>query len=183
MKILAIAGSLRKESWNGVFLRAFEKQLPEGVTMEIADISEVPLFNQDMVDDLLLYPKAVTDLKEKMLAADAVMVATPEYNRGMPGVLKNLIDWTVRPKGTSSWTNKPTYVMGATPGKVGTLIALGDLRKVLVGAGAYVFGKPEFSLNNAKERFDAQGNVIDEETRERIQQGIDLFVPFAKKLS
>ena len=123
--IIGIVGSLRKKSINLSLMKGFAAQIPEGSTLEIADISDIPLFNQDMEAD---FPAVVTALKEKIRKADAVIVITPEYNRSIPGVLKNVIDWTSRPYGDGAWVGKPMLVAGATEGALGTAVAQSHLK-------------------------------------------------------
>ncbi len=127
-RLLAISGSLRKGSINTSLAKAFITNAPEGTTIELLDWAETPVFNQD---DEANFPAYVTALKEKITAADGVIIATPEYNRSVPGPLKNVLDWTSRPWGKSSWTGKPVYIVGATAGAVGTALAQDDVKKFM----------------------------------------------------
>lgn len=180
MNILAISGSLRKQSFNTALLRAVQGRAQEGVAITLADISAIPLYNQD---DEAAYPAAVQAVKDQILAADAIIIATPEYGRSIPGVLKNLIDWTSRPSGTSAWKGKPVYVMGATDGSVGTAVAQKEVRSDVTVAGAIVLGNPEFYLAKFKEKFDDAGNLTDEKTGEHIDKALAAFVAFAAKFA
>lgn len=179
MNILAISGSLRKQSFNTKLLRAVVARAPKDVAITIADISQVPLFNQD--DELERYPVPAKAVKDAIIAADGVLIATPEYGRSIPGVLKNLIDWTSRPFGTSAWKGKPVYVIGATDGAIGTAVAQKEVRADVTVAGAVVLGNPEFYLSNFTKKFDEAGNP-DEGTTEHIDKALAAFVAFVEKL-
>ena len=117
IKILGIAGSLRKASTNRGVLRAAAELLPDGAEMEIFDLDGMPLYNEDLETDL---PPIVKELREKVRSADAIIFATPEYNYGIPGLLKNAIDWASRPYGQSAWEGKPAAIMGASGGNIAT---------------------------------------------------------------
>src|SRR5687767_13200144 len=116
IRVLGIAGSLRESSYNRGALRAAVELAPEGVTIETFDINEIPPFNQD---DEGSPPQIVTEFKQKIREADAIIFSTPEYNYSLPGVLKNAIDWASRPYGDSAWNGKPAAIMGASPGAIG----------------------------------------------------------------
>ncbi len=176
--LLAISGSLRTGSYNTALVRAFQKHVPEGAVLEIADISSIPLFNQDFEKEL---PVAVVDLKKKISSVDGIIISTPEYSRSIPGVLKNVLDWTCRPYGESAWKGKPVFVVGATSGHVGTAVAQAVVKSVLLPIGAYVLGTPEFYLMSAQEKFDAEGTLIDENTKEHITKAYGAFLPFVQK--
>ena len=137
MKILAVSGSLRRESHNTQLLRAAAAAAPEGVEVELWDgVRDLPLYDQDLESGLL--PEPVRRLREDWAAADAILFATPEYNGSVPGALKNAIDWASRPKGDAALTNKDVAVIGASTGQFGAMWAQADLRKVLGIAGARV---------------------------------------------
>ena len=121
INIVGIVGSLRKNSYNRSLMSAVREKAPAGVSVEVLEIGGIPLFNQD--NEMSDYPKEAQILKDKIKAADGVLVVTPEYNRSIPGVLKNAIDWTSRPYGTSPWIGKPVATMGATAGSIGTAVA------------------------------------------------------------
>ena len=129
IKILGIAGSLRKASFNRAALRAAQKLVPEGASLDIFDIEGLPGFNQDEEKNP---PAKVVDMKAKIRAADAILFSTAEYNYSIPGVLKNAIDWASRPYGDSAWNGKPVAVMGASVGVIGTARAQYHLRQVFV---------------------------------------------------
>lgn len=157
--ILGIAGSLRAQSVNRLLLTNAQTLLPSGVSLEIFDLSDVPLFNQDHEQSL---PEGVQRLKAALARAHAVLFATPEYNYSIPGVLKNAIDWASRPAGTSAWAGKPAAVIGATPGVLGTARAQYHLRQVLVSLDMPTVNQPEVMITGARDKFSAEGRLNDE---------------------
>jgi chromate reductase, NAD(P)H dehydrogenase (quinone) len=167
MNVLGISGSLRQGSYNSMALRAAHKLAPAGITVEIADISPIPLYNDDV--RLAGEPAAVTGLKAKVRAADAVLIVTPEYNFSIPGVLKNTLDWLSRPP-EPPFAGKVVAIMGASPGPVGTARVQYDLRKVLVFLDAFTVNKPEVFISFAQNKFDAQGDLTDEPTAKLITE-------------
>ena len=164
IKILGIAGSVRKASFNKSALRAAQKLVPEGAAIEIFDIDGLPGFNQDEEKNP---PAKVTELKAKIRGADAILFVTPEYNYSIPGVLKNAIDWASRPYGDSAWKGKPVAVMGASVGVIGTARAQYHLRQVFVFLDMDALNQPEVMINASKS-FDDQGNLTDQQTKELI---------------
>lgn len=180
MKILGIAGSLRKASFNAAALRAAQQLVPAGVTIDIFDLSPLPVFNQDLE---ATPPAAAVQFKAAIRAADAILISTPEYNYSVPGVLKNAIDWASRPYGDSAWTGKPIALMGASPGAFGTARAQYHLRQSFVFLDAHLLNKPEVMIANAGQRFDGEGNLTDEKTRELIKSQIEALVAWAKRLA
>ncbi len=176
--IASFAGSLRKKSYNRSLLRAAQELLPDSTTLEILSIDEIPLFNQDVED--LGDPEAVTVFKEKIRQADALLIATPEYNYAVSGVLKNAFDWASRPPGQSVLTGKPTAIMGASPGMFGTVRAQSHLRQSLQYVDAHTLNKPEVMINNASQKFDANGKLTDEKSRQLIRALIDALVQVAR---
>ena len=174
INILGIAGSVRKASFNKAALRAAQKLVPEGASIEIFDIGGLPGFNQDEEKNP---PAKVTELKAKIRAADAILFVTPEYNYSIPGVLKNAIDWASRPYGDSAWNGKPVAVMGASVGVIGTARAQYHLRQVFVFLDMDAVNQPEVMINASKS-FDAEGNLTDQQTRDLISK---LLASLAKK--
>jgi len=167
VKILAIAGSLRKASFNRGALRAAQQLLPEGAKMELYDLAGLPLFDQDAES----MPNAkVAELKQKIRAADAVLIATPEYNYGLPGVLKNAIDVASRPYGDNAWSGKPVAILSAAMSMGGGIRAQYQLRQCFVFLNMEAVVQPEVAINNAHERFDQDGNLKDEKSKELIRQ-------------
>jgi len=167
VSVLGICGSLRRGSYNAAALRAAEELAPEGLRIERASIAEIPLYNED----LRLasgFPPAVEALREKIRAADAVLIATPEYNYSVPGVLKNAIDWISRPP-EQPFSGKPIALMGASPGRLGTARAQYHLRQMFVFLNAYVMNQPEIFIADAPARFDTEGRLADEPTRSLLK--------------
>lgn len=177
--ILGIAGSLRQASYNRAALRAAERLVPEGARLDIFDLAGIPPFNQDEEADL---PARVVELKRSIRAADAVLLATPEYNYSIPGVLKNAIDWASRPYGDNSWEGKPVAVMGASVGTLGTARAQYHLRQVFVFLNMPAVNRPEVMISSAAERFDEQGNLKDEKTGKQIRKLLESLVEWARQL-
>jgi len=173
MKILAIAGSLRKTSYNRGLLRAAQELAPAGCTVEIFDLEGIPLYNQDEETKL---PPAVVQLKAKVRAADALIIATPEYNYSFSGVLKNALDWGSRPYGDNAWDNKPLALMGASVGMFGTARAQYQLRQVFVTLNMHPLNKPEIMVASAQDKFDAQGNLTDPKARQKIAEALKMLL-------
>ena len=165
--ILAIAGSLRKDSYNKGALRAAQQLCPEGAKLEIYDIAGLPLFNQD--EEKNPTPK-VSEFKQKIRAADAILISTAEYNYGVSGVLKNAIDCASRPYGDSAWNGKPVAIMSAAAGVAGGLRAQYQLRQCFVFLNMDAVVQPEVAIGNAMQRFDSQGNLTDETSKKMIAQ-------------
>lgn len=162
MKVLGIVGSLRKDSFNRSLMNAFVAQKPEGVEVEIGDIGSLPHFNQD---DEASFPASAQTLKAQVEGADVIIIATPEYNRTIPGVLKNAIDWLSRPYGKNSFAGKKVLVVGASVGPIGASMAQYDLKKSLLHGNAIVYGQPEFFMGMAGSKFDTEGNLTDADTK------------------
>jgi chromate reductase len=165
MKVLGISGSLRKGSYNSMALRAAQKLAPAGMSIDIADISRIPLYNDDV--RAAGEPPEVVALKAQVRAADAVLLVTPEFNFSIPGVLKNTLDWMSRPP-EPPFDGKVVAIMGASPGPVGTARVQYDLRKVLVFMNSFTVNKPEVFINHCAGKFDADGNLTDEATAKFI---------------
>jgi chromate reductase, NAD(P)H dehydrogenase (quinone) len=159
MRFLGFAGSLRRGSYNRGLIRAAAEMAPTGIIVETFDIDDVPLYNQDVED--AGEPTAVVAFKKAIARADALLVATPEYNHGVPGVLKNAIDWASRPRATSPLRDKPVAVMGATPGRGSTARAQAQLRDAFVFTSACVMPQPELLIGGAGASFDHDGNLTD----------------------
>lgn len=179
LTILGIAGSLRKASYNRGALRAAQQLAPTDAKIEIFDLDGIPVYNQD---DDARPPERVTQFKAKIRAADAILISTPEYNYSIPGILKNAIDWASRPHGDSAWDGKPVAIMGATPGMFGTSRAQYHLRQVLVTLNMPALNKPEVLIADASERFDDQGNVTDQKTKDHIKKLVEALVNWTRQL-
>lgn len=176
--LLALSGSLRKDSFNTALINAFKKQAPEGVDIEIADLGVLGLYDQD---EEATFPAEVVALKEKIRAADGIIISTPEYNRSIPGVLKNAIDWTSRPYGDNAWAGKPVFVMGASVGPIGTAVAQYEVKKIMLYLDALVMGQPEFFVGVAQAKFD-EGNLTDSETIKHVDSGLMAFLAFIERV-
>ncbi|MEA2575785.1 MAG: hypothetical protein QOH93_3083 [Chloroflexia bacterium] len=178
--ILGFAGSLRKQSYNRSLLAAAEAYLPEGVTLEQYDISHIPLFNQDVLDSGE-FPEPVQRFIDRIAAADALLIATPEYNYSVPGVLKNAIDWPSRAPGRP-FNGKPVAVMGASDGPWGTIRAQLHLRQVFVFLNAFPVQQPQLMVPKAGEKFDAEGRLTDEAVGEQIRALLAALAAWTRRL-
>lgn len=161
LKVLAISGSLRGASHNTALLRAARDHSPDGVTVELYEgLADVPHYNGDLDDDHHL-PAAAADLRARVHAADGLLIATPEYNHSVPGVLKNALDWASRPKGASALEHKDIAIIGASTGNFGTARAQLALRQVLAATHSHVLTGPEVLVFTAHQRFDETGTLHD----------------------
>jgi chromate reductase, NAD(P)H dehydrogenase (quinone) len=179
VKILGIAGSLRKESYNKWALRAAQLLAPEHIKVDTFDIAGIPLFNQD--DEHHPAPRVV-EFKKAIQAADAILLVTPEYNYSVPGVLKNAIDSASRPYGESAWSGKPVAIMGASVGNFGTARAQYHLRQTFIFLSMYPVNQPEVMIGNSSQKFDQEGNLIDEVTANLIKQLLQSLADLTLKL-
>ena len=180
LTILGIAGSLRQGSYNRLTLRAAEQLLPDGAKIETFDLHSIPLFNQDEEKSP---PASVTEFKQRIRAADAILIVTPEYNYGIPGVLKNAIDWASRPYGDNAWNDKPVALMGASPGLLGTARAQILMRPLLSYLNMHTVNQPEVMIAKAHEKFDSQGNLTDEVSKKLMTQLLQNLVDWTKRLA
>jgi chromate reductase len=179
IRILGIPGSLRQASYNRAALRAAQALLPDGATLEIFDLDGIPPFNQE---DERPLPARVVELKARIREADAILIATPEYNYSIPGVLKNAIDWASRPYGDNAWDGKPVAIMGASVGAVGTARAQYHLRQTFVFLNMHPVNRPEVLISNAAQRFDEHGHLVDEGSRKLIGQLLEALVGWTRRL-
>jgi chromate reductase len=164
--VCGIAGSLRRASYNRSLLRAARDLAPDGMEIRIFDrVGEIPLFNEDLEDAESGDPEPVRALRDAIREADALLLVTPEYNHGVPGVMKNVIDWASRPPRGSVLAGKPTAIMGASPGVTGTARAQSQLRQAFVFTDTPAVLQPEILVYRAREKFDENGNLTDEKTR------------------
>jgi chromate reductase, NAD(P)H dehydrogenase (quinone) len=164
LRVLAISGSLRRGSYSTGILRAVQADAPEGIAVELYDgLDRIPAFNQDLEHDP---PEAVRELNALIEAADALLIATPEYNGSIPGVLKNALDWASRPQGEAALTGKPVAVIGSSPSPFGAAWAQEHLRRALALSGAVVL-EEELKIGRVDERF-VNGELADRGTREEI---------------
>jgi chromate reductase len=180
ISILGFAGSLRKDSFNKAILRAAVELLPEGAELDIFDLEGIPPFNQDLESQL---PERVKKFKGKIRAADAILIATPEYNYSVPGVLKNAIDWASRPYGDNVFSGKPLALMGASIGMLGTARAQYHLRQTLVFLNVYALNQPEIIIPFVSEKIDNNGKLTDAKTREKIKELLESLISWTKRLN
>jgi chromate reductase len=174
MKVLGISGSLRRDSYNTKLLRVAEELFPNVVDFELWErLKEVPPYDED--DDVQPAPAAVAALRAAIAGADAVLIATPEYNSSIPGHLKNAVDWVSRPLAANPLRNKPVAVIGASTGAFGAVWAQAELRKVLAATGARVV-EADVALGHAHAKFDGAGELVDETVREQLQEVVDALL-------
>ncbi|WP_255953715.1 NADPH-dependent FMN reductase [Streptomyces odontomachi] len=181
LRVLGFAGSLRAGSYNRMLLHAAQKLAPEGMTVEIADLAPIPLFNQDVEQQG--DPEPVTAFKQQIMAADALLIVTPEYQHGMPGVLKNALDWASRPSRQSPMQGKPVAIMGASPGMTGTSRAQPQLRQTLTYNGCYAVPQPEVLVSRAHERFDDGGRLTDRTAAGLVRQVLGNLSDLTRRLA
>jgi chromate reductase len=179
-KLLGIAGSLRAKSVNKALLRAAAELAPQGVELTSYDLTPIPLYNGDL--DVDGGPEPVRAFKAAIANADGLLLATPEYNFGPSGVLKNAIDWASRPAFTSPLTKKPVAIVGASPGVVGTARAQGQLKQIMLGTASLLYPTSEFLCGQAGQRFDDALKLTDEGTRERLVKLLDGFASWIASL-
>jgi chromate reductase, NAD(P)H dehydrogenase (quinone) len=178
MKVLAISGSLRRDSHNSKLLRAAAELLPSEVEVELWDgLKAVPPYDED--DDTDPAPAAVAQLRAAIAGADALLIATPEYNSSIPGQLKTAVDWASRPIATNVLRNKPVAVIGASIGAFGAVWSQAELRKVLAATGARV-ADVEMAVGHAHERFDARGRLIEEDLRRQLRDVLEVILAEAR---
>lgn len=179
IRILGIAGSLRQASYNRSVLQAATNLVPDGATIEIFELDGIPGFNQD---DEQNPPEKVAEFKRKIREADAILFVTPEYNYSIPGVLKNAIDWASRPYGDSAFEGKPAAIMGASVGSIATARAQYHLRQMMVFLNMFPVNQPEVMIGNCAEKFDEQGNLTDENTKEHIRKQLEALVEWTRRI-
>jgi chromate reductase len=167
IKLLGVSGSLRKQSYNSGALRAIPAILPDGMTFEIADISDLPFYNNDV--EQTGFPDAVKNFRTKVAAADALIFAVPEYNFSLPGALKNALEWLSRPPNPPV-NAKPCAVLGASISPLGTARGQFHFRHVAVSLNMIMVNVPHVDITNAKVKFDAQSQLTDQAAVDSIQQ-------------
>ena len=179
VNILGFAGSLRKGSYNKALLRAALELVPKGANLEIFDLEGIPPYNQDLENQP---SEKVKEFKAKIRAADAILIATPEYNYSIPGVLKNAIDCASRPYGDNVFEHKPVAIMGASVGMAGTARAQYHLRQCFVFLTCFALNQPEVMVPFAQEKIDKDGKLTDQKTKERIRELLEALVAWTNKL-
>lgn len=172
-KILGFCGSLRAKSYNMMALKVAGSLMPAGMTMEIASIGDLPLYNMDVQEKG--FPAPVTRLRDQVLAADALLFASPEYNWSVSAPLKNVIDWLSRFKPSVPFDNKPAAVISATQGPLGGARGQYDLRRILDGLGVQWLRKPEIFIGMVQNEIDAEGKLLDEPTRKIMTEQMAAF--------
>lgn len=177
--IAVIVGSLRQDSFNRKLANAIIKLAPADFSFKYSLIDDLPLYNQDDDDH---QAESVLRLKNEIKTADALLFVTPEYNRSIPGVLKNALDNASRPYGQSAWTNKPAGVIGISPGQIGTALAQQHLRNVLSYLNVHLLSQPEAFMQVKEGMFDDEGNIA-ETSRQFLQNWVDAYVAWVKKLA
>jgi chromate reductase len=179
IKVLAFAGSLRTGSYNKALIRAAMEVAPENVAIEVFDLEGIPPFNQEFEANP---PQKVAEFKEKIKNADALLIATPEYNYSIPGVLKNAIDWASRPKAETPLEGKPVAIMSASTGRLGGARAQYHLRQSFIFLNMHPVNRPEVMLSDAAHNVDANGKVTNEQTRQLIKQLMDSLSSWTNRL-
>lgn len=172
MNIVAISGSLRKDSFNTALLRAVQALAPSDIKIEIVSIGDLPIYNEDSESP---YPATAQRVRDAVEKADGLIIATPEYNRSISGALKNAIDWLSRPYGHNSFAQKPLLLAGVSVGKIGTAVAQSHLRQMMVYLEADIIGQPELNLGPASEVFDADSRLSDTATKEMLTKALGVL--------
>jgi chromate reductase len=181
MNVLGFAGSLRRGSYNRALLRSAVELAPTGLTIDVFDLRPLPLFDADLDDDASR-PAPVEEFKRRIREADALLIATPEYNYSTSGVLKNAIDWASRPARGSPLDRKPVALMGASGGDTGTARAQLALRQSFVFTNTWPLNKPEVRVSRAATRFDGDLRLTDETTRQFVRELLEALVEWTQRL-
>lgn len=177
--VAVIIGSLRKNSINKKLARALEKAGEGIVRFKVVDLADIPVYNQDLEAEL---PAPVRKMKEEIASCDGVLIVTPEYNRSIPGMLKNVLDWGSRPYGQNVWAQKPTAVAGCSGGSVGTAVCQSHLRSVLTFLGAYLTTQPEMYIVDKPGLIADDGAVSEPSTVKFMQGFLTGFVQWIDKV-
>ncbi|CAA9466974.1 MAG: hypothetical protein AVDCRST_MAG65-384 [uncultured Solirubrobacteraceae bacterium] len=184
--VLGLAGSLGRRSYNRALLAAAIESAPEGIEVSSMGLADVPMYNPDFDEHLGSggpFPAAVEELVERVSAADALLLVTPEYNWGPSGVLKNALDWVSRPVGASPLFEKPVALAGVSPGPAGTGRAQLQLREHLLSTNSYVLQQPVVQIGDGKRRFDAELRLTDEGTRELLVAQLEALREWARRMA
>ena len=179
LTILGISGSGRKGSYNTALLEAAKELLPQDATLEVIDVSKLPLYNQDLEHDL---PEAVKELKKKIRGADAILIATPEHNYSVTAVLKNAIEWGNRPLRDASWSGKPAAVVSASTGLRGGVRAQLHLRQIMIDLNMYPINRPLLLVANAKDKFSEDLRLTDGETLQTLRDVLSGLIEWTRRL-
>jgi len=173
ISVLAVAGSLRQGSYNRALVRAAQQLAPPGMAITVHDLVDVPLYNGDV--EAQGDPAGVAAFKQAIAAADGILFATPEYNHGVPGVMKNAVDWASRPARGAPLGGKPVGIIGASPGQTGTARGQSQLRQAFEFTNLYCMAQPEILVFRAHEKFDAAGDLTDAKTAEFLGKYLEAF--------
>ncbi|MDV7141428.1 NADPH-dependent FMN reductase [Tropicimonas sp. TH_r6] len=177
-RIFGLSGSLRRKSFNAALLKAASEEMPGGASLEIGSIADVPLYNADLEADGV--PAAVLDLRARIEAADGLLLSTPEYNNGIPGVFKNALDWVGSGPGAAVFKGKPVAVIGASPGGFGTIMAQTHWLQVLRALQARQYHEGRLMVSGVRKLVDDAGEVVDAETRGRLATFLEGFVDWTR---
>jgi chromate reductase, NAD(P)H dehydrogenase (quinone) len=180
LHIAVVVGSLRRESYNRQLAQALISLAPADFSFEFIDIGNLPLYSQDYDPD---FPEVARQFKQKIEAADGLLFVTPEYNRSIPGVLKNALDWGSRPWGSNSWAGKPGGLAGTSLGATGTALSQQHLRNVLSYLDVVVLGQPEMFIKHNPATIDANGNILNDDTRKFLQTFVDRYVEWVQRFA
>lgn len=179
LRVVGIAGSLRRASYNRALLCAAQQLAPPSLRIEIEELEDLPIFNADL--DGASPPEAVARLRQAVQAADGLLLVTPEYNHGVPGVMKNAIDWLSQPLRESVLDGKPTALMGASTGLAGTARGQSQLRQAFVLTNTPAMLRPEVLVGRAQDKFDATGRLTDEGTRRFVASFLEQFAVWIRR--
>jgi chromate reductase len=179
LTILGFAGSLRRASYNRALLRAAQEEAPAGMRIEIFDLLDIPLYNEDVEAEG--DPEGVARFKQAIRAADGLLITTPEYNHGVPGVTKNAIDWASRPPRQAPLDGKPVAILGASPGITGTARGQSQLRQAFEFTNSYCMPQPEILVYQAHQKFDDEGRLTDAKTREYLGRFLAAFGQWVRR--
>jgi chromate reductase len=179
INVLGISGSLRKKSFNSAALRTAQEMAPKGMTINIFDISPIPLYNEDVREKG--FPEPVEEFRRQIKNADAILIVTPEYNYSIPGVLKNAIDWASRPP-EQPFDGKPMAIMGASPSMFGSARAQYHLRQCFIYLNPFILNRPEIMISNAASKFDENGKLTDDKTSDLIKMMLDELAIWTRRL-
>jgi len=177
--ILGISGSGRKRSFNSALLEAAKQLLPSNATLEVSDVSRLPLYNQELEHDM---PEVVMELKRKIRGADAILIATPEHNYSITAVLKNAIEWGNRPPRDASWSGKPAAIISASTSLRGGARAQLHLRQIMIDLNMYPINRPQLMVANAGDKFGEDLQLTDEESRQTLRDVLSCLVDWTLKL-
>jgi chromate reductase len=179
-KVAVIVGSLRRESINRKLALALAALAnPKGLEFALLKFDDLPMYNEDLWQSP---PAAVLRVKQEINAADAVLFVTPEYNRGIPALVKNVVDWGSRPMAETVWNGKPASIVGASPGAIGTAVAQAQLRAVLTSIGVALISRPEVYLSLKPEAIASDGTIADEGLRKVLDRFLDAFAKWLERV-